>query len=173
MNRVLAIFLLAVFTLLIEPLLLEIIPFLGTTSPEFALITILYIAHGVKGSLARGAAASLGLGYLMDLYTGAPIGMHAFVFVLLYFLARLISAKIYGISLITQALFGAVFSVLCGLIIISLEKWLNPVHHSWVLLEYIPKQALVTGLFSPVYFYIIWKLDRLVSYETSPEGVFK
>ena len=171
--RVFTLFAVTVVAFLIEPLIIEIVPFLGTSAPEFGIITIIYLAHGVKGSPARGAGYSLMLGYLMDLYSGAPVGMHAFVYVLLYFMLRLLSTKIYGHTVIAQAIMGGIFSALVGLVIISMDKWLNPVPHSWVFLRIIPRQMLVTAVFSPLWFWILWKLDRLFFYEASPEGVFK
>jgi rod shape-determining protein MreD len=171
--RVFILFLVTVVTFLIEPLLLEILPLLGTAVPEFGVITIIYLAHGVKGSPSRGASAAIGLGYLMDLYSGAPVGMFAFAYVLLYFVMRLTSMKIYGSSIWVQALLGAIFSSIVAFFIIAIDMWLNPIPHSWILLESIPRQALITGLFSPLYFYLLWKIDRLFFYQASPEGVFK
>ncbi len=171
--RVFSLFSLTMFTFLVEPLLMEIIPFLGTVVPEFGVITVIYLAHGVKGSPSRGAAASLGLGYLMDLYSGAPVGMHSFIYVSLYFSLRLISMKFYGHTLLMQALMGGIYSGVVGFLLIAIDQWLNPIPHGWDLLRMLPRQVLVTALFSPPYFWLLWKVDRLFFYEASPEGVFK
>ncbi|MBU1239835.1 rod shape-determining protein MreD [Myxococcota bacterium] len=171
--RVTVLFFLTVITFLIEPLLMEIIPYLGTAAPEFGIITIIYLAHSVKGSPARGAGVSLLLGYLMDLYSGAPVGMHAFVYVSLYFVLRLLSTKIYGHTIMVQALMGGIFSGLVGFIIIAIDKWLNPIPHSWDLLRVVPRQMIVTALFAPPWFWVLWRIDRAFFYEASPEGVFR
>ncbi len=171
--RVFVLFIFTVAFFLLEPLLMEIIPFLGTAAPEFGIITLLYLAHGVKGSPARGAFTSLMLGYLMDLFCGAPVGMHAFVYVALYFVVRLLSNKIYGHTILVQALMGGIFSGLAGFFIIALDKWLNPVSHSWEMLRIVPRQMAVTAIFSPIWFWLLWRIDRAMSYEASPEGVFR
>jgi rod shape-determining protein MreD len=173
MDRVLAIFIFVIFILLVEPLLLAILTILGTTAPEFGLLGILYIAHGIKGSPSKGAAASMGIGYAMDLYSGAPIGMYSFVYVVTYFSARIVSWRIYGRSYISQAILGGIFSLFSGFLIVSIDKWLSPVKHTWILLNIIPKQALVTAIFAAPFFYVLWRIDRMVSYEAPPDGVFK
>jgi len=173
MNRVTALFLFTFGTLLLEPLLLFAVPFFSFTVPELGLIAVVYCAHGIRGSLSRGAAAALGIGYLNDLFSGAPVGMHALVYVLVYFLARAAFGRILGRALWLQVLLGAIASGAAGLLIISIEQWLNPVEHSWALVGRVPFQMLVTGLFAPAYFYLLWRVDRMASYEVSAEGIFK
>ncbi|MBN2723076.1 MAG: rod shape-determining protein MreD [Deltaproteobacteria bacterium] len=174
MPRTTILFIFTVMTiLLVEPLLLAVVPFLGTAAPEFGLLGVIYFAHGVKGSPSRGAFASLGTGYLMDLLTGAPVGMFCFTYVAMYFSIRLISFKIYGRSIITQSLMGGIFSAITGLFLVSIDKWLNPLPHTWALLNQIPRQSFVTALFSPVYFYVLWLIDRRLTYEAPHEGVFR
>ncbi len=173
MNRVTVLFWFTFATLLIQPVLLFAVPFFSFTIPELGLIAVVYCSHGIRGNLSRGAAACLGIGYLTDLFSGAPVGMHALVYVIVYFLVRTLSGRIYGRAIWAQMLLGALASGFCGLVIIALEQWLNPVEHSWVLLNRVPRQMLVTGLFAPAYFYLLWRMDRLASYEVSTEGIFR
>jgi len=173
MNRVTALFLFTFGTLLLEPVLLFAVPFFTFNVPELGLIAVVYCAHGIRGSLSRGAAAALGIGYVTDLFSGAPVGMHALVFVLVYFLVRATFGRIYGRALWLQALLGAFASGAAGVLVISIDQWLNPVEHSWAMLSHLPMQSLVTGLFAPAYFYVLWRVDRMASYEVSVEGIFK
>ncbi len=173
MHRATALFLFTFGVLLVEPLLFFAIPFLGFHVPELGLIAVVYAAHGIRGSLARGAAASLGIGYLVDLFSGAPVGMHALVYVLVYYLVRLVFGRIYGRALWLQALMGAAASGASGLLVISIGQWLDPVELSWDMLRQLPLQMLLTAVFSPPFFYVLWRFDRLVSYEVSEEGIFK
>jgi rod shape-determining protein MreD len=173
MNRYTALFLFTFGVLLLEPLLLFAVPLFSFSVPELGLIAVIYCAHGVRGSLSNGAAVALGIGYLTDLYSGAPVGMHALVYVLVYFLVRATFGRILGRALWLQVLFGALPSGVAGLLVISIEQWLNPVAHSWAMLGRLPWQMLVTGLFAPPFFWVLWRVDRMASYEVSSEGVFK
>lgn len=174
MPRIAILFGVTIFVILVvQPFLLAVVPVFGTAAPEFGLLGVIYFAHGVKGSPSRGAGASFATGYLMDLLTGAPVGIHCLIYVVMYFFIRLISFKIYGRSIITQAIMGAIISAFAGFLIISFEQWLNPLKHSWVLLRQIPRQAFITALFSPVYFFILWKIDRALTFEAPHDGVFR
>ncbi len=173
MNRVLVFTSVTVLFILAEPLLIEMFPSLNLAPPEFGLLAVLYMAYAVKESTYQGAAGSVALGYVMDLLCGAPVGVFSFVYVVLYFLFRLLSGKVFARSVVVQTALGAAISALAGVTVVSLDEWLSPVNHSWASLSQIPMQAFVTGITAPLYFYVLWLMDRRISYEASSEGVFR
>src|SRR5437868_5484228 len=57
-------------------------------TPEIALALVLYLAVAPRGALSLQVATALAIGYLSDLQSGAPTGLHALSFAVLSILAR-------------------------------------------------------------------------------------
>jgi rod shape-determining protein MreD len=82
-------------------------PYLGLPF-VFALGT----APGVR--LVRGAVTSFAIGYLYDLFTGNPLGLHTFVFVVGYLTARLLGRLLSFRGVTFEMALTFALTLLCG-----------------------------------------------------------
>src|SRR3954451_2834264 len=83
-----AAFLAATWLLLVfQASLASLLPW-HAVAPEVALLVILYIGFYGRGSALANAGLALGIGYLTDLFAGAPRGLHALTFGLVILAAR-------------------------------------------------------------------------------------
>jgi len=140
--------------------------------PNLAVLGTLYLALGVRGSPSGSAAAVAALGYLMDLLTGAPKGMHVLSLLLVYFLVRASSRRLYVHGRLSQMGLALVATLVHSTIGVALHVALPP-RGEWSILAYAPVEAGVTAALAPLGFYLLWRLDRRVTRDMTSEGVFR
>jgi len=140
--------------------------------PDLVLLVVLYLAVAVKGSPSAGLACAVGLGYLADLFSGAPRGLYSLTLGICYFVVRGLSARLYLRGKLSQMLVSGIVSLATSTLLVGLEVALNP-HATWAMLSPAPKTALATALVSPVVLWLLWTLDRKMAPEVSFEGVFR
>ena len=140
--------------------------------PDLVLLVTLYLAVAVKGSPSAGLACAVGLGYLADLFSGAPRGLYSLTLGITYFVVRGLSARLYLRGKLSQMLVAGVVSLGTSLILVGLEVALNP-HATWAMLHPAPGSALATAVVAPPVFWLLWNLDRKMAPEISFEGVFR
>jgi len=129
-------------------------PYLG-----LPLVFALGTAPGVR--VLRGAMTAFALGYLYDLFTGNPLGIHTFVFLVGYLLAwisgYLLSFR--GVPFEMALTFALTF-ILGGLL--EGVRAFTPGGMTWgagALLLALFGSALVTSIVAPVFFALARKLD--------------
>lgn len=140
--------------------------------PNLAVLATLYLALGVRSSPSTSAASVAVLGYLMDLLTGAPKGMHVLSLLLVYFLVRASSRRLYVQGRLTQMGIALVATLVHATIGVTLHVALPP-HGEWSILAYAPVEAGITAAVAPLAFYLLWRLDRRVTRNLASEGVFR
>ncbi len=140
--------------------------------PNLAVLATLYLALGVRGSPSTSAASVAVLGYLMDLLTGAPKGMHVLTLLLVYFLVLASSRRLYVQGRLTQMGIALVATGIHATIGVALHVALPP-RGEWSILAYAPVEAGVTAAVAPLGFYLLWRLDRRVTRNMVSEGVFR
>lgn len=141
-------------------------------SPNLLLPVVIYLGVSHEVGLVRGGMLSFVLGYLLDSFTGSPMGLHTFVLVATYMLAR--GA---GLSLVLRGpLFqiGLTFavSVIAGGTILALRAiFERPAAFeagnvgSTVLTLIAP--AATTAALAPLVFLAVQRIDQLVLRRTS------
>lgn len=144
----------------------------GIPLPNLPVLAALYLALGVRGSPSSSAASLVVLGYLMDLLTGAPKGLHVLTLLLVYFLVRGSSRRLYVQGRLTQMGVALVATLLHAVIEVALHVALPP-RGQWSILGYAPVEAGVTAAVAPLGFYLLWRLDRRVTRDLASEGVFR
>lgn len=140
--------------------------------PNLAVLATLYLALGVRGSPSSSAASVALLGYLMDLLTGAPKGMHVLSLLVVYFLVRASSRRLYVQGRLTQMGIALVATLLHATIGVALHVALPP-RGEWSILAHAPVEAGITAAVAPLGFYLLWRLDRRVTRNMASEGVFR
>jgi len=93
-------------------------------TPNLVFPFVLYLGAIDFGS-SRGTAISFLFGYLLDLLSGSPTGIHAFVLSAMYLLVRTVYAKMMFQGAIFQILLTFISSVVGGLMIIGMRALLQ------------------------------------------------
>lgn len=147
------------------------IPLAGTT-PSFVLPLILFT--GVhEYSVARGAALAFVLGYALDLFAGAPVGLYTFVSVAVFVLARAAGVRLAAQTMLTQLALAFGFALVQGVMVVVLlaifrdAKTMYPVR---ALLPLLLPHALATAVVSPVVFRLAERLHQATLGIPRPEG---
>src|SRR4051794_41509661 len=79
--------------LILQSTVLELAP-VRMAAPSLGLLVVLHVGLSPKWSVSSAAVVSFVTGYLLDLVSGAPQGVHSFVFVLMGLLARVLAARV-------------------------------------------------------------------------------
>lgn len=147
------------------------IPLAGI-SPNLVLPLILFT--GVhEYSLARGAALAFILGYFLDLFAGAPVGLHTFVSVSVFVLARTAGVRLAAQTMLTQLALALGFALIEGVMIVVLlaifrdAKTMYPVR---ALLPLLVPHALGTAVISPLVFRLAEKIHQATLGIPRPEA---
>ncbi len=121
-------------------------------TPEVAFAWVLYLAFTSRGELPSQVATALIIGYLSDLQSGAPVGIHALSFAVLSMIARaaatrLLSARAWQIAIIVfLASLGHAAVLRAAEMASSVSQMLT--------------MALTTAIAAPIVFAIGRRMDR-------------
>jgi rod shape-determining protein MreD len=129
-------------------------PYLGLPF-VFALAT----APGVR--LLRGATTAFAIGYLYDLFTGNPLGLHTFVFVVGYFSARLVGYLLSFRGIVFEMVLTFALTVLLGGVLEVIRSF-TPGGMSWsgvTLTIALFSSAITSALVAPVLFAVVRWID--------------
>jgi rod shape-determining protein MreD len=127
-------------------------------SPNLLLAFVLYLGALDFGS-ARGTAICFILGYLLDIGSGSPPGIHTFVIPSTYLVVRAVYARMMFSGIIFQILLTFLSSVASGLLIIGLRTLFERSIFLWnVIPLMIFMSSLSTSLVSPV----VFKLGKIL-----------
>lgn len=140
--------------------------------PDIILLAVVYTALAVKGSFAAGAAVAVGLGYLLDLFTGAPKGLYSLTLGVCYFAVRGLSANLYVRGKLSQVFVAFAVSLATGVVQVFLTVVLG--EYSFIpLFKSALGTATATAVCAPLFFWIFWSTDRKVAPEVTFEGIFR
>jgi len=129
-------------------------PYLGLPF-VFALGT----APGVR--ILRGATTSFAIGYLYDLFTGNPLGLHAFVFVVGYLTAWLVGYLLSFRGIAFEMVLTFVLTLLLGGLL-EVIRGFTPGGMTWngvTLAIVLFASAFATALVAPVLFAVVRWID--------------
>src|SRR5262245_21446377 len=104
-------------------------------------------------SIARGAALSFLLGYLLDSFAGAPVGLFTFITVATFVVSRAAGVKLAAQTLLTKIALAFVFALLEGVLVLVLTAifGVDPARPR-ALAALVAPHALATALFAPLVF---------------------
>jgi rod shape-determining protein MreD len=127
----------------------EAVVFAGIT-PSLLLPLIVFM--GVhEYSVARGAALSFGLGYLLDVFASAPVGLYTFSSVAIFVVSRAAGVRLAAQTLATKVALAFLFALAEGVIVIVLTAIFGgdaarPRALATLLLPHVVSTALVAPL---------------------------
>jgi rod shape-determining protein MreD len=157
-RRVIVMLLAAWASLIVTASLQALLPW-HLPTPDVLLLFVLYLGLGARGPAPSHMAVALVLGYLADLFSGAPKGLHALTLTVAMLLARAASWRI----LITAAwhtvaiAFGASLAHSFLLLALSAQLWNEGALSA---MRIAPATALATALLAPFVFEGLRRLDR-------------
>ncbi len=157
-RRMIVMVLCAYATLIVTASVQTILPW-PVPTPELMLLFVLYLGLDRRGATPSYLAMALVLGYLADLFSGAPRGLHALTLAIAMLLARAASSRI----LVTAAwhtvaiAFGATVAHSLVLLAISAELFGDT---PLVALRVVPMTALTTAILAPFAFALLRRVDR-------------
>ena len=143
--------------LLLQSTVMEFAP-VHLVTPTLGLLTVLYIGLSpLKWAPGSAALVGLSLGYLFDLVSGAPRGVHAFVFLVMALFARVLASRLAVRGVVLKAAAAFVASLVCALLIVVVRAQVSP-ETGYGGLRLAPLEALLTAAFGPP---VLWLLGRL------------
>lgn len=154
--RAAATLVLALFLLLLQSTVLEFAP-VHVVTPALGLLVVLHLGLSEKWTMSSAAVIAFCTGYLFDLVSGAPRGVHAFVFVLMALLARAVAARLAVRGLVFMAASSFVGSLIAALMVVVVRAQVS-LEGGYGGLRQAPFEALLTGLFGPP---VMWLLARV------------
>ena len=119
-----------------------------------SLLLPLIVFMGVhEYSMARGAALSFTLGYLLDVFAAAPLGLFTFISVATFVVSRAAGVRLAAQTLITKVALALVFGLVEGILIVVLTAIFgNDPARARALALLIPTHAASTAIFAPFVF---------------------
>ncbi|UCD70675.1 MAG: rod shape-determining protein MreD [Syntrophobacterales bacterium] len=122
--------------------------------PDLLLILIVYL--GLYTSPLAGAILAFLAGYMMDIFSGSIFGVHTFSKTAIFFLTIFIKDRFYVKSPLFQGGTIFLFSIIEGVIIISILGLVSPVENLLLpFFTFIIPQSLITGFVGPFYIALI------------------
>lgn len=155
MIRVLVTLLLALLLLTVESVIVRYAGF-AVTRIDVTVVLLIFLA--LRAPTLEGAAASFGVGYLLDLMSGRPTGLYTFLGVLTFLVGRVMSGVMDVRSPAMLALFSMAASAGHALLATMLS-WMVTRENSAAPLYAIPVQVLLTGVAAVVLSPLLKKLE--------------
>jgi rod shape-determining protein MreD len=129
-----------------------------------SLLLPLVVFMGVhEYSMARGAALAFTLGYLLDVFAGAPVGLYTFITVATFIVSRAAGVRLAAQTLLTKIALALVFGLLQGILIVVLTAIFgnDPARPRALALLVLP-HAVATSLVAPFVFSLAERLHAAI-----------
>ena len=159
----------AYLLIILQSTVLELAP-VRMAAPSLGLLVVMHVGLSGKWSVSSAAIVAFATGYLLDLVSGAPQGVHAFVFVLMVLFARALSVRVAVQGIVMGAAVSFVASLLAALLIVFVRAQVAP-EGGYGGLRQAPLEALLTGIFAPVVLGLFRRIDGKVDSARSRVGL--
>jgi rod shape-determining protein MreD len=146
--------------------------FIGSLAATPNLILPLIVFTGVhEYSLARGALLAFVLGYALDLFAAAPVGLFTVVCVTTFVLARVAGLRLAAQTTLPQLALAFVFAAAQGVLVFVLLAIFgrNP-YGAKALAEILLPHAVSTALAAPLVFRVAERVHRMTITVPGPAG---
>jgi rod shape-determining protein MreD len=128
-------------------------------TPEVALLVVLYLGLGGRGTAPASVALALVIGYLADLFAGSPKGLESLTLAVATMPARAASSRLDVATPWHTMVIALVAAVAHGLLQLAISSSLYAGDAS-AALRLVPTTALTTALVAPLCFRWLSRLDR-------------
>jgi len=136
------------------------------------LILPLVVFMGVhEYSVVRGATLAFALGYALDMFAGAPVGLFTFITVAIFVLSRAAGVRLAAQTILTQLALAFGFALFESITVLMLVAIFGRDPHSpRALLSLVLPHAAATAIVSPLVFRIAERLHQATITVPRPEG---
>ncbi|MEA2697579.1 MAG: hypothetical protein QOI66_1850 [Myxococcales bacterium] len=159
----------AYLLLILQSTVLELAP-VRMAAPSLGLLVVLHVGLSGKWSVSSAAVVSFITGYLLDLVSGAPQGVHSLVFVLMVLFARALSTRVTVAGLVLPAATAFVASLLSAVMIVVVRAQVAP-EGGYGGLRQAPLEALLTGFCGPIVLGLLRRIDGRIDTTRSRVGL--
>jgi rod shape-determining protein MreD len=142
----------------------------GGVTPNLLLPLVLFM--GVhEYSMARGAALSFILGYLLDVFAGAPVGLFTAISVATFVVARFAGVRLAAQTLLTKFALAFVFALFQGILVVVLTAILgNDPARARALASLVPADAVAAAAVAPIVFRFAERIHVATMTTAPPDG---
>jgi rod shape-determining protein MreD len=121
-------------------------------------------------SLSRGAALSFVMGYLIDVFAAAPVGLYTFNCVAIFVISRVAGVRLAAQTVLTKIALAFVFSLLEGTIVIILTAIFGgDPGRPRALAALVLPHAVATAMISPLVFKLAQRVHEATILVPHPE----
>jgi rod shape-determining protein MreD len=159
----------AYLLLILQSTVLELAP-VHMVAPSLGLLVVLHVGLSSKWTMSSAAVVSFVTGYLFDLVSGAPQGVHAFVFVLMSLCARALTTRVAVQGIVLGAATAFVTSLLASALVVIVRAQVAP-EGGYGGLRQAPVEALLTGFAGPFVLGLFRRIDGRVDNARSRVGL--
>ena len=138
----------------------SLVPHLHGVAPNLVLPLIIFL--GVhEHSMSRGAMLAFALGYATDILASAPIGLFSFIYVAIWWLARLAGVRLTAQTLLPRMSLAFAFALVEGiLVLVLLAVFGADTKRPIEILTIIVPRSVSTAVFAPVVLRIAQRLHQ-------------
>lgn len=147
----------AYLLLILQSTVLELAP-VRMASPSLGLLVVLYVGLSPRWTVSAASIVALCTGYLLDLVSGAPQGVHALVFILMAVAARALSTRVAVQGLVLGAATSFVAALVSAALVVMVRAQVAP-DSGYGGLRQAPLEALLTGLCGPPVLGLLRRID--------------
>jgi rod shape-determining protein MreD len=168
-----AFLLLGIGLILIQSNLFRLVGLVNIAGITPSLVLPLVVFMGVhEYSLARGALLSFVLGYLVDVFAAAPVGLYTFTSVAIFVVSRVAGVRLAAQTMLTKIGLALAFSLLEGTLVIVLTAIFGKdPSRPRALAALVLPHAAATALFAPLVFRIAQRMHEATTAVPHPEKV--
>jgi rod shape-determining protein MreD len=159
----------AYLLLILQSTVLELVP-VRMAAPGLGLLVVMHVGLSGKWSISSAAIVAFATGYLLDLVSGAPQGVHAFVFVLMAIFARSLSVRVAVTGIVMAAASSFVASLLAAVLIVVVRAQVAP-EGGYGGLRQAPVEALLTAFAGPFVLGLLRRIDGKIDTVRSRVGL--
>jgi rod shape-determining protein MreD len=159
----------AYLLLILQSTVLELAP-VHMAAPSLGLLVVMHVGLSSKWTVSSAALVAFATGYLLDLVSGAPQGVHAFVFVLMSLFARALAARVAVTGIVLSAATSFVASLLGALMIVIVRAQVAP-EGGYGGLRQAPLEALLTAIAGPFVLGLLRRIDGKITETRSRVGL--
>jgi rod shape-determining protein MreD len=143
-----------VLLLVLQSVPIRLLSFVNIPGATPSLLLPLVVFMGVhEYSIARGAALSFILGYLLDSFSGSPVGLFTFITVATFVVSRAAGVRLAAQTLLTKIALAFVFGLVEGVLIVVLTAIFGgDAVRSRSLAMLVAPHAIATAIFAPFIF---------------------
>ena len=149
--------LVAYVLLILQSTVQEIAP-VRMAAPSLGLLVVLYVGVSPKWTMSAASLIALCTGYLLDLVSGAPQGVHALVFILVAVAGRALSTRVAVQGIVLSAATSFVASLFGAVLVVMVRAQVAP-ESGYGGLRQAPLEALLTAICGPAVLGLLRRID--------------